>query len=826
MLSIKMIAGSQAEVNYYAHLGEAENHDVEYYSEDGERSGVWWGPGAAALGLHGAVQPNEFQNLLEGLSPDGKTQLVSKRKGEQIKRRAGFDLTFSMPKSFSIAWAAADPELRAKLDLCAKRAVFEALETVQDLCGVGRRGKDGVEKVEAKLMAAIFSHDTARGVPGEAPDAHRHFHCVIPNVVVREDGTTGALFSRALFRKRCKMALGALMRAELSKELLEIGIETHRPQKERKSEKESWIELTCVPKKLIRAMSKRRLEIERWLRKYGLRGAKSSELAALRTREEKVKYSQSELFEKWRNLAGKFGFSRTVLRAQIAAGHSKTLDIEKEKGDAVRRALKSLKATKARFTEIELLEQTAIESQCQGIGIQEIRSAVNQTIENSSELVRLRDDKGTKTFTTHEMLRIEKGMLAAARRLSFKNSFAASSETVNETLSAYPSLRKEQVNAVRAMTLGSDVCCVQGIAGSGKTYMLGVSRVIWERSGFDVIGTTLAAKASEGLEAGSGIKSIHIHSLLKQIERGEISLSKKSLLVIDESGMVGTRQMAKIFSLVEEAGAKAVLVGDWTQVQPIDSGAAFRGISERIGYTKLDEIIRQREDWAKEVVHDLRDGRAEKALKELYARGQLFFGEDREDAYETLVSDWCEKAIERSELKDTLCFAGTSVEVRELNRRLQAERLSRGELGSESIELDGFDIHVNDRVMVTRNNSPLLLRNGTLATVEAINGSVVTLQLDSNMRVEIDTNEFDYVSLGYCLTTHKGQGVSVENSFIMTGDGMTDRELSYVQGSRAKGYTKFFSDELSGGETISELAAKMNRSRQKELAHEYLLQGE
>jgi len=289
--------------------------------------------------------------------------------------------------------------------------------------------------------------------------------------------------------------------------------------------------------------------------------------------------------------------------------------------------------------------------------------------------------------------------------------------------------------------------------------------------------------------------------------------------------MVGTRQLEKLLSLVEGQGAKAVLVGDWTQIQAVDAGAAFRGVSERIGYTRLDEIVRQREEWARDVVHDLREGRAGEALTELFERGQLFIGEDREDAYQRFVLDWKEKAIDASELKSTLAFAGSVLEVRELNRRLQEERIRAGELGAQSIDIDGFEVHVNERVMVTRNNSLLCLKNGTLADVVAIDGDVLKLRTEDGFVVEVDTNTFDYLTLGYCMTTHRGQGVTTENAFVMTGDGMTDRELSYVQGSRAKEFTKFYSDEVSGGGTIEELASRMNRSRQKELAHEYLIEG-
>ncbi|MCA9195292.1 MAG: relaxase domain-containing protein [Planctomycetales bacterium] len=220
MLSIKAIGESKTEVSYYGALGRGENQD--YYSEGGSRPGIFFGPGANALGLIGEVQESVLKNLLEGLSPDGQKRLVQKRAGT-IVRRAGFDLTFSLPKSVSVAWVTADRTTREEIDRRAQAALEKTLDVIQELCGVARRGKDGLIQESAKLVFAIFSHDTARGLPGHLPDVNRHFHCVLPNLVVREDGTTGALDARPLFTRRMKMALGSLFRVR-TRAKLSVGI--------------------------------------------------------------------------------------------------------------------------------------------------------------------------------------------------------------------------------------------------------------------------------------------------------------------------------------------------------------------------------------------------------------------------------------------------------------------------------------------------------------------------------------------------------------------------------------------------------------------------
>ena len=268
MLSIKPIGSTNQEVRYYADLGSAENHD--YYSEGGNRNGQWWGGGAKELGLAGDVDPDSFSNVLKGLSPDGEHSLVQLRRRGQQKRRSGFDLTFSVPKSFSLARVQASDEVRTKMDHCARDSLEKTLEVVQEMCGQARRGKDGQKVEQAQLLAAIFEHETARGVDGELPDANFHFHAVLANVVVREDGSTGALDARPLFHRRMKMALGALFRAELAKQIGELGFSTERPRKEYRDDLASWFELKCVPKPLIDAMSKRRSQIQDWMSRHGL----------------------------------------------------------------------------------------------------------------------------------------------------------------------------------------------------------------------------------------------------------------------------------------------------------------------------------------------------------------------------------------------------------------------------------------------------------------------------------------------------------------------------------------------------------------------------
>ena len=820
MLSVKPISNKL--IDYYSNLGFAENHD--YYSEDGIRPGRWYGEGAATLGLEGVVSPKVFENVLSGKSPDGKRLLVQQNGTADRKPRAGFDLTYTVPKSVSVLWSQLGHEDRLVLDGICERAVHKALDAYVRLCGVARRGKDGHTLQDAKPVIAVFSHDTARAVPGEAPDPNRHFHAIVANVCTRPDGTTGAVDSRFLFQKRMKMALGAMFRAELAKLLgSELGIEVHRPKQGKKKKVASWFELTGVPGAVIDAMSKRRKEIERWLKAHGLSDTRSAEKAAVATRTAKERHTWKELDAAWSAQGAELGFG--IAEAQALLGAAVEQSGEDPRVTALK-AVAELEKTKARFTENEVLETAAVMSQTTGTGVDEVLASVSELLTNSEDIVRLKDKHGVKAFTTKAMLEIENRLADTAERLAEVTRHAVGNEITEQVIDEVETVRPQQAKCIRAIAGGADLVAVTGLAGTGKTFALGVARKAHERVGYSVIGTALASKAAKGLEAGSGIKSTHIHQLLHQLDRKEIVISDRTVLVVDEAGMVSTKQLDTLLQKVEAAGAKVVLVGDERQLQAIDAGAPFRLIGERLEGKKVEltEIVRQREEWSRRTVKQFRDGDATTALAEMHTRGRLKISEHRDKAMDELVADWSALLdSKKGTLKDTLIFAGTNLDVEDLNWRAQRDLKKRGQLGEYSVKVLDTDFHLGDRIIVTKNNRLLGLRNGTLGEVVGAWEATLAIETEDGFVVEIDTNEWSELDLAYCLNGYKGQGVTVENAFVLTGDSMTDREMAYVTASRARGLTVVYSDEESVVD-ITELAEKMSQSNQNEMAIEHLVQ--
>jgi ATP-dependent exoDNAse (exonuclease V) alpha subunit len=209
------------------------------------------------------------------------------------------------------------------------------------------------------------------------------------------------------------------------------------------------------------------------------------------------------------------------------------------------------------------------------------------------------------------------------------------------------------------------------------------------------------------------------------------------------------------------------LIGDHRQLQAVSAGAPFRVIGERIGNVELEEIIRQREEWARKVVYDFRDGRAENALQALIEKDQFFMDDDRDEAIDRLVRDWSKKVQAEKDYSQNLIVAGTNLEVRELNRRCQELR----QLAGESVVVDGLSFYAGDRVLITKNHNPLLVKNGMLGTVTKVDtdNSSLTIRFDEGYQVTLDTRVFSDLTLGYAISTHKAQGVTSENSFVLLG---------------------------------------------------------
>jgi conjugative relaxase-like TrwC/TraI family protein len=314
-------------------------------------------------------------------------------------------------------------------------------------------------------------------------------------------------------------------------------------------------------------------------------------------------------------------------------------------------------------------------------------------------------------------------------------------------------------------------------------------------------------------------------AFLRHMERvgtRDLEVDSRTVLVVDEASMVGTAQMEKLIKEVRKAGAKLVLVGDPRQLQAIqDQGGAFSAIAKRVGAAELFDIQRQHEPWAKDAVRQAAAGKTLDALRQYAQAGLLRVANDRDEAMRALIGAWT-KAGSAEAPERNLILSGSRSEAARLNAMAQQARLERGALPHEGIRHAGETLREGDRVLFTRNSRLLNVKNGQLGTIEMADPKRgrLSVRLDVGRVVPVKLSQYTHVQLGYAATTHKSQGCTVEgDAFVLLGS-MQDRELSYVQLSRARGWTWLFTDRLTVGDHITELADRMSRSHEKQLASE------
>ena len=735
---LSMAAMSSGQAGYY--LGLASE---DYYLKGGEPPGQWYGRGSQLLGLSGEVQNEELYNLFDGLSPNGADSLIQRQRHEgKAQHRPGWDLTFSAPKSVSVLWSQASPENCLLIQGAHREAVEAALDYLQEASVLTRRGKEGKRLDKTNAVVALFEHSTSRAL-----DPQLHTHALLMNIGVRDDGTTGTLSSLSLFQS--KMAAGALYRVHLSGLLEKLGIETEQHR--------SWFEVSGVSDSLIDTFSKRRKQVEAALQVKGLDSPEAAAVAAIETRDIKDAVSRSELFDGWLLDGSADGWARPEadkLFGMFKPKREKAIEL----ATATLLATEQITQSQAHFTHRDFIRIMAEKAQSTGLLARDVVEGGCEFLTKSDAIVRLGRHHGEDRFTTREMLELEGSLLDCATKLSADHSHVISADALVAAFTQTDNLSEEQLKAVWHVTNSTGaMAVVSGMAGTGKTRMLGAAREVWEAGGFKVIGAAISAMAGEQLTQGANIESGTIARLLIDIENGRSPLDPRTILVIDEAGMVATPELERLARSSQRAGSKLVLIGDERQLQPIGPGAPFMELGMRFGHAELQNIQRQSEAWARRAVKDIADGNASEALEEFIVRGLVKVYDTRDDAMRALVREW---RSDGKPLSETLLLAGTRSEVQSLNALAQDERKQAGELGAESIRVDDVTYFVDDRVLFTQNHRAMGVLNGDRGWVKAISedGRRMTVRLDTGEQVGFDPDAMRDFALGYASTTHKAQG--------------------------------------------------------------------
>ncbi len=451
---------------------------------------------------------------------------------------------------------------------------------------------------------------------------------------------------------------------------------------------------------------------------------------------------------------------------------------------------------------------------------------VMAAVRTSPEMISLgKDERDQERFTSREMIEVESRLERSAGELARTERHGVGAEYGAAAIGAARTrglvLSGEQQDAFERVTGAGDLSSVIGYAGSGKSAMLGVAREAWMAAGYRVRGAALSGIAAENLEAASGIASRTLASFEHQWGQGRELLGKGDVLVIDEAGMIGTRQMEQVLSTARAAGAKVVLVGDPEQLQAIEAGAAFRAISEWHGAVEITEIRRQREDWQRGATRALATGRTGEALAAYEDRDMVHAAETRDAARGALVEGW-ERQRQASPDKTRIILTHTNAEVRDLNEQVRGRLRAEGKLGEDvgvKTERGVRQFASGDRLMFLRNERDLGVKNGTLGTIEQARPDHLVVKLDGGQRVAFDTAAYAHVDHGYAATIHKAQGVTVDAAHVLATPGM-DRHAAYVALSRHRDGVQlhYGRDDFADRDR---LVRTLSRDRAKDMAGDY-----
>jgi len=452
--------------------------------------------------------------------------------------------------------------------------------------------------------------------------------------------------------------------------------------------------------------------------------------------------------------------------------------------------------------------------------------AVMSAVKRSPDLVALgQDGRGEDRFTSRSMVETEQRLEHATATLDARRNHAVADRHRERALANASArgleLSAEQRGALEHVISARGVSNVIGYAGTGKSAMLGVAREAWEAAGYQVQGAALSGIAAEGLEHGSGIGSRTLASLEHQWANDRERLTDKHVLVIDEAGMVGTRQLERVVSEAERQGAKVVLVGDPQQLQAIEAGAAFRAAAERHGAVEIMDIRRQQEGWQREATRELATGRTGEAIGRYAEAGFVHAAETREASRAELVDAWDR---DRRHYPDAsrIILTHTNDEVRALNEEVRDRLKTNGALGAEvaiTVERGERMLAANDRVMFLKNERSIGVKNGSLGTVQNVDRMRMAVMLDDGRSIAFDLKDYAHVDHGYAATIHKAQGMTVDRVQVLATPGV-DSHSTYVALSRHREQVDLYygRDDFA---TRNRLVHAASRERGKDMASDY-----
>ena len=827
-------------VRYY--LDKVANSRDDYYIGRGEAPGVWLGRGTAGLGLSGTVDADSYLAVMEGRSPAGACRLVD-RQGKH--RVCGWSLTFSTPKSLSLLWAFGDQRVADAVCSAHDRAVGETLNFLELEAARARRGHGGaiLHDVDG-LIGAAFRHRSSR-----AGDPQLHTHVIVANLVrSTQDGRWSGLDSRGIYD--LKTAAGAVYQSALRATLAPLGLRWA-------VRADGLGEVADIDRRLLRAFSVQRRKIEAEMKQTGHSSRAAAQIAAYRVRPPKdpalAAAEDDGLRARWSTRLKEIGLGRRVAcvtdvtrcLGRETSGPTSQAETERvirvltgadPRPEKQRRPHRRLTEQASTLTRAQIIRAVATAMDLQP---DRLRQVVERLLARP-EVVPLLASPGMgarperRRYTTKDLLEVEHGLLECAISRQGEGCGAVPTRIAAAVELAHPELGDDQRLVLRRLlSNGNGIEIIVGPAGTGKTFLLAAARDAWRRAGYRVHGAALAALAASQLQAGSGIAATTIHQLLDDVSRTESKgLTDKDVLVLDEAAMVGSRTLAVLACLAEQTGAKLVLTGDHRQLPEIDAGGGFRLLAEALEAGRLSENRRQVAAWERVALAELRAGSVPSALAAYAEHGRIWQAEHVEAAREAMLNRWWQLRDDGVNPDQLLLIAATREAVDQLGRFAQQRLKDAGRLGRHVADTERGPLQIGDRVLATRNDRRLGVRNGQRGTiVDGSSQADLVVVFDNDERKTRLPNWYvvSHVQQGYAVTAHRAQGTTIDWALTLVDDTWY-RELGYSALSRARHGTELY---LTGAEVpdpidhhpiprppepLASIAQQLGRSRAEQAA--------
>ena len=838
MLTIsKPLSAGQAQTY---HQKEFTAKEQNYWSQRGVIAGEWQGRLAGQFGLVGMVSAEDFAKLSQGQHPQTGEQLVRQRAsyeyqdadGKTVKtmeHRAGWDATFSAPKSVSLtALVGGDQRVRE----AHRESVRVALDQLEHYTQA-RIGGNHPPETTGKFIAAKFEHDTARPVDGYvAPQLHTHV--VIFNMTERADGETRALQERGLFQSQ--QFATAIYQSELTFRVRQLGYEIT-------AGRSGAPEIKGYTQEYLDASSPRSQQIREYLERTGRSGKEAAEIAAHSTRDRKEIHSPREVMAAHRKLAADFGHQADAV---VCAARLRSQRQEKPV-HSLDRVRESLTFSRDKNFEREaVVDERALIRDGLRRGMGEITHAqVRANLDArlaSGEFQIVERPQGVpgRQFTTAKTIEAEHEILRRMREGQNQVEPVISRPKAIAAADHHPHLNPAQKSVVEDVLSAPDrIQGIQGFAGAGKTTTLTVIRSAAEKEGYQVEGFAPTSRAARQLKE-AGIEAGTLQAFLARTANPEPP-EQKHFYVVDESSLASTNQMREFLSRVGP-NDRVVLVGDTRQHQGVEAGRPFEQLQEAgMRTARLDEIVRQQDPALKSAVELLATGQVSAALDALQEQRRVKEIPNREERVRAIAKSYVESPANtlivspdnasrhelnvavRQELKVNGSLAPEDHTFRVLIQRQDmtgAERswanhyqindVVRYSRGSKAVgieaaayasvvainpganqltvekangelatydprRLTGVSVYqdierefsVADRIQFTAPDKSLGVANRDMAVIEAIHADGhISVRLDNNCLIEFKPNEHRHLDHGYAVTSHSSQGLTAERVLV------------------------------------------------------------